>query len=153
MALVISEIYDYAAGYHAQAGIIPECTAAVDLGINVQVLASAAKNSEFWTLDLLVIAHQSERLARPVQSFGAAPCPSLVGKRLLLRWLCAADIQVHQTLTVAVKLRRPWGAANSGSFDYQRWLLASGYSATGYVREGIIRTKPSRLPLRYLWIN
>ena len=102
MALVISEIYVYAAGYHAQAGIIPECPAAVDLGINVQVLAAARKDSEFWTLDLLVIAHQPERLARSVQSFGAAPCPSLIGKRLLLRWLCAADIQVHQTLTVGV---------------------------------------------------
>ena len=152
-ALVISGIYVGAAWHQTQSSIIPECAAGVDLGIDVQVLAAARKDTGFWTLDLLVLPHQPERLAQPVQSCGAEPCPSLIGKRLLLRWLSAADIQVHQTLTVKAKLRQPWGSANPGGFDYQRWLLASGYSATGYVREGIIPTTPNRLPLRYRWIN
>jgi competence protein ComEC len=152
-ALVITGIYVGAAWHHAQSSIIPECAAGVDLGIHVQVLAAARKDSGFWTLDLLVLPRQPERLAQQLQSPGAASCPSLIGKRLLLRWLSAADIQVHQTLTVKAKLRQPWGSANPGGFDYQRWLLASGYSATGYVREGMIRITPSRLPLRYRWIN
>ncbi len=33
-----------------------------------------------------------------------------------------------------VKLRRPRGLQNFGLYDYQGWLLQSGYRATGYVR-------------------
>jgi hypothetical protein len=62
VALVISGIYVCAAWYHARASIIPECTAGVDLGIDVQVLAAARKDSEFWTLDLLVLSRQPGKL-------------------------------------------------------------------------------------------
>jgi competence protein ComEC len=33
-----------------------------------------------------------------------------------------------------VRLKRPHGFANPGGFDYERWLLAAGIRATGYVR-------------------
>jgi competence protein ComEC len=36
--------------------------------------------------------------------------------------------------TVSLKLKRPRGFHNPGLFDYQLWLLQSGYVATGYVR-------------------
>ncbi len=35
-----------------------------------------------------------------------------------------------------VRLKRPRGFSNPGGFDYQRWLLAQGIQATGYVRKG-----------------
>ncbi|NCF45036.1 MAG: DNA internalization-related competence protein ComEC/Rec2 [Proteobacteria bacterium] len=153
VVLVITGFYVAAAWHHAQAGIIPECAAGVDLGIDVQVLAAAREDSGFWTLDLLVLPSQPEQRRQQAQPPVAESCPSLAGKRLRLRWLSVADIQVRQTLALKAKLRQPWGAANPGGFDYQRWLLASGYSATGYVREGVIRTTPSHLPLRYRWVN
>ena len=34
-----------------------------------------------------------------------------------------------------VRLRRPHGFANPGSYDYEAWLLEQGISATGYVRD------------------
>ena len=34
-----------------------------------------------------------------------------------------------------VRLKRPRGFSNPGGFDYQRWLLAQGIQATGYVRK------------------
>jgi competence protein ComEC len=33
-----------------------------------------------------------------------------------------------------VRLKRPHGYANPGSFDYERWLFQQGFRATGYVR-------------------
>ncbi len=35
-----------------------------------------------------------------------------------------------------LRLKRPRGFSNPGGFDYQRWLLAQGIQATGYVRKG-----------------
>ena len=35
-----------------------------------------------------------------------------------------------------IRLKRPRGFSNPGGFDYQRWLLAQGIQATGYVRSG-----------------
>ena len=35
-----------------------------------------------------------------------------------------------------VRLKRPRGFSNPGGFDYQRWLVAQGIQATGYVRKG-----------------
>ncbi len=42
-----------------------------------------------------------------------------------------------------IRLKRPRGFANPGSFDYERWLLARGIGATGYVKTG-----ENSLPLR-----
>jgi competence protein ComEC len=44
-------------------------------------------------------------------------------------------IQVGDKWGLTVRLRRPHGLANPGSFDYERWLLAKGITAQGYVRE------------------
>lgn len=35
-----------------------------------------------------------------------------------------------------VRLKRPRGFSNPGGFDYERWLVAQGIQATGYVRKG-----------------
>ena len=50
-----------------------------------------------------------------------------------------------------LKLRVPWGAANPGGFDYRRWLLASGYSATGNVKTGRRLLAPDAVPFRSRW--
>ncbi len=36
---------------------------------------------------------------------------------------------------LAVRLKRPYGLANPGGFDYERWLFQQRIRATGYVRE------------------
>ena len=45
--------------------------------------------------------------------------------------LVAGDI-----IVASVRLKPPWGSLNAGGFDYQQWLLASGYNATGYIKYG-----------------
>ena len=41
--------------------------------------------------------------------------------------------QAGQAWRFTVKLRRPRGFANPYGFDYQKWLIASGYAASGYI--------------------
>ena len=60
--------------------------------------------------------------------------PSL--KRLRLNWYGAPSVEVGQRWRLSVRLRTPRGFANPGGFDYRRWLLQKGISATGYVRHG-----------------
>lgn len=40
-----------------------------------------------------------------------------------------------QRWAMRVKLKRPYGMANPGGFDYQSWLIQQGVGAVGYVRE------------------
>ena len=64
-------------------------------------------------------------------------CPDVLGRALRLSWrnneyeLAAGDIVV-----ATVRLKALWGTLNVGGFDYEKWLRASGYSATGYVKHG-----------------
>ncbi|MBF0470364.1 MAG: DNA internalization-related competence protein ComEC/Rec2 [Gammaproteobacteria bacterium] len=37
---------------------------------------------------------------------------------------------------LTVRLKRPWGMSNPGTFDYEQWLFHNGIAATGYVRRG-----------------
>lgn len=78
-------------------------------------------------------------------------CQSLVGKRLLVRWRAQDPIQAGERWLFTLTLRVPWGAANPGGFDYRRWLLASGYSATGYIKQGKKLLAPDAVPFRPSW--
>ena len=51
------------------------------------------------------------------------------------------DIQEGDRWQLVVRLKRPRGTLNPGSFDYQSWLLQSGYSATGYVKSNPLNIK------------
>lgn len=42
-------------------------------------------------------------------------------------------IELGDTLAVRAKLKRPWGRANPGGFDYERYLFHRELAATGYV--------------------
>jgi competence protein ComEC len=43
-------------------------------------------------------------------------------------------VQPGERWQLKVRLKRPRGFSNPGGFNYQRWLLAQGIQATGYVR-------------------
>lgn len=62
----------------------------------------------------------------------------LAGKKVRLSWYDSAAsslprLAVGQQWQAEVTLRRPRGLSNPGGFDYAAWLLAQGYSATGYL--------------------
>lgn len=58
-----------------------------------------------------------------------------VPKKVLLNWYSPPTaIQVGQTWTLMIRLKRPHGFRNPGGFDYEAWLLRQGVRATGYVK-------------------
>ncbi len=81
---------------------------------------------------------------RPVQRFmfdidsvecqsSAALCPRDL-QRIRLSLYDHLSIQPGQRWRLLVKLKRPRGLFNPGTFDYEAWLHANGVQATGYVR-------------------
>lgn len=54
--------------------------------------------------------------------------------KVLLNDFQALGLQPGQQAKLQVRLKRPRGFANPGTFDYEAWLWAQGYQATGYVR-------------------
>lgn len=88
----------------------------------------------------------------------ALAAPS-VRRSLLLSDFSGRKYRPGEQWQLKVRLKRPHGFANPGSFDYEAWLFSSGIDATGYVREGEenrlldSRTSPGPIPgfdlLRY----
>lgn len=68
---------------------------------------------------------------------GAEPEIDTIPKKLRLSYYGYSQQPFHvgEVMTVEARLRRPHGLVNPGLFDYQRWLIGKGYSATGYIRE------------------
>lgn len=73
-----------------------------------------------------------------------------------LNWLKPEALRSGDYWQLKVRLKRPRGYGNPGSFDYQRWLLQQGIGATGYVREGRIssaagqeQSRPLRAAIDY----
>jgi competence protein ComEC len=57
-------------------------------------------------------------------------------RRVLLSYYGSGQFRVGQRWELQVRLKRPWGLANPGSFNYQSWLAQNRFGATGSVREG-----------------
>ncbi len=56
--------------------------------------------------------------------------------RVRLNWYRTDQpLRVGEVWRFTVRLKQPWGFANPGSFDYERWLFRQGIRATGYVRD------------------
>ena len=64
----------------------------------------------------------------------AGGCHALPLKVRLNWYRDAAEVHPGERWQLRVRLKRPHGFANPGGFDYERWLLAAGIRATGYVR-------------------
>jgi predicted membrane metal-binding protein len=55
-------------------------------------------------------------------------------RRILLNYYGDASLQVGQRWQFTVRLNKPRGYANPGSFDYEAWLFQQRIAARGYVR-------------------
>tara|TARA_E500000178_G_scaffold182606_1_gene181155 strand:+ start:2484 stop:4541 length:2058 start_codon:yes stop_codon:yes gene_type:complete len=106
----------------AEASILPECAANVDLPLTLVVKASARLPNRAWRIDAVAVGASAEA------------CQDLVNFRMRLSWETETVVVAGQRLSATVRLRPPGGLANPGGFDYRRWLLASGYAATGYIK-------------------
>ncbi|WP_028239556.1 DNA internalization-related competence protein ComEC/Rec2 [Stutzerimonas azotifigens] len=56
--------------------------------------------------------------------------------RLRLAWYGGPDMRAGERWRVAARLKRPHGLVNPQGFDYEAWLLAGGFGATGTVKAG-----------------
>lgn len=61
--------------------------------------------------------------------------------RLLLNYYNVEPIKPGERWLFKVKLNRPRGQANRGTFDYEAWLFQNRISATGYVKSDINNRK------------
>ena len=72
------------------------------------------------------------------ESGSTSPVFKRAPTKLRLSWYKEReDIAVPRVGSIwmlTVRLKRPRGVVNPGGFDFQAWLLAQGYAATGYIR-------------------
>ena len=74
--------------------------------------------------------------------------------KLLLSWYAAENLEPGQRWQLVLRLRRPRGFVNPGTFDYQSWLLQQGYTATGYVRSATLAQRlPEERGINYLMVQ
>ena len=120
--LALSVDYRWSA---AQQTILTKCALGVDISFRAKVLSAHYLPTEHWRLALVVDAVS-----------GDACIDSINGMKLRVAWKTHLSLGPGDIVEVTGRFKRPWGAANPGSFDYRRWLLAKGYSGTGYLRSG-----------------
>ncbi len=58
-----------------------------------------------------------------------------IPKKVRLNWYGEVpDMSLGEVWRLRIRLKRPWGYANPGGFDYEKWLFEQSIRATGYVR-------------------
>ena len=60
-------------------------------------------------------------------------CDDLLGQIVRLANLSKTRVHTNDPINVNAKLKRPWGSANPGGFNYRLWLLGRNVAAVGYV--------------------
>ncbi|WP_415901255.1 DNA internalization-related competence protein ComEC/Rec2 [Neptuniibacter sp. QD29_5] len=77
-------------------------------------------------------------------------------QRLSLSWYGPdSTIALGDRVDLTVRLKPPHGLVNPAGFDYERWLLAKGVDATGYVRGPVIVLSDTNsfISRARIWIN
>lgn len=67
---------------------------------------------------------------------------------LRMHWWAGQPLAAGELWRFEVRLRRPRGMSNPGTFDYEAWLYASGTGGLGSVRGGERLSAPSTAPWR-----
>jgi len=71
--------------------------------------------------------------------------PGLLPRRIFLSWYDSVDAPLAgQSWELKVRLKRPRGLSNPGSFDFEQWAFVRQIGATGYVRESSLNRR--RIP-------
>jgi competence protein ComEC len=116
-----------------------------------QELESIDLRAEGWVATIPESFYRGKRFQLQVDALNHRGVRVPFGGRLRLSWYNNPPaIQVGDKWSLTVRLKRPHGLANPGSFDYERWLLAKGITAQGYVREypePALQEKAARYPI------
>ncbi|MGH1373559.1 MAG: DNA internalization-related competence protein ComEC/Rec2 [Cellvibrionaceae bacterium] len=143
---------------------LPRAAELVDIQITGVVVAAQSRHAGAQTLEVVVIA-ASDRLG---ESLPQLPRRLRLTKKFVDdQFVKEASVDAVDGAQTAewsqgegwqfwVRLKRPKGFANPGGFDYERWLLARGIDATGYVKTGKVFEPQRRAELDdpfHLWIG
>ena len=72
--------------------------------------------------------------------------------KLRLNWYDPPLIEAGQSWQLTVKFKPPHGTLNPAGFDYETWLFANGFDASGYVKSSVLVEHESHLSL-HQWIS
>jgi competence protein ComEC len=117
----------------------PEDWETVDLG------------AEGWVASIPEVLQRGTRFRFQVETLRRGDILLPFAGALRLSWYNGSPaLKVGDKWSLTVQLRRPRGLSNPGGFDYERWLLANGFAAQGYVRsrpEPRLLQRADRYPL------
>ena len=74
----------------------------------------------------------------------------LMPTKIRLNWYGKfPELQLGEVWYLRVRLKRPWGFANPGGFDYEKWLFEQEIRATGYVRKSDLNQRIAETDLKH----
>ena len=113
---------------HGHLSLYPELDKSlegVDLEVSGQIISIPNAQERSVRFDFAIHEAMQSGITKPLQ----------LPKKVRLNWYGnVPDIQLGEIWQFRVRLKRPWGFANPGSFDYEKWLFENKIRATGYVR-------------------
>ncbi len=117
---------------------IPDAWQGLDLRVEGVVvgLPRAGEKSQRFMLQTDAILNCNQL---PIEDVSQSACTKAY--RLLLNYYDSTEIRPGARWLFNVKLNRPHGQANRGTFDYEAWLFRERISATGYVRPSVYNRK------------
>ncbi len=113
---------------HAYFNLYPELDKALE-GVDIEVTGQV--------VSIPTMHDRSTRFEYSIQQANLATNGDEVKlpNKVRLNWYRdAPSIQLGEIWKLRIRLKRPWGYANPGGFDYEKWLFEQGIRATGYVR-------------------
>lgn len=72
------------------------------------------------------------------------------GRKLRLAWLQEQPLQYHCRYQAQVQLQRPRGLLNPEIYDFEAWLIAQGFHATGVIKS-VAECQPQRMSFWLGW--
>ena len=113
---------------HGHLNLYPELDKAlegVDLEVSGQIIS--IPNVQTRSVRFEFVIHEAMRTGMTK--------PEQLPKKVRLNWYGnVPDLQLGEIWQLRIRLKRPWGFANPGSYDYEKWLFENKIRATGYVR-------------------
>ncbi len=97
----------------------------IDIEVNGQIISIPSKHGRSSRFDFSIKHAKLSANGNEV----------LLPKKIRLNWYGnVPSLTLGEVWQLRIRLKRPWGFANPGGFDYEKWLFEQGIRATGYVR-------------------
>ncbi|MFT6578401.1 MAG: competence protein ComEC [Zhongshania sp.] len=135
LAFAVALSYASCYGHWRVALLLPEVISSSDFIALAEVKSVPERREGFTTyyrFDALVLELNCvENISHPYCDHS----PSTLNRSVIqLNWYADSPPQLGNVFKATLRLRQAHGYQSPAAFDYGRWMFASGYSASGYVR-------------------